>query len=193
MSPSSRTSRAVPPPAASSWIREDRSRPWRSKGERLPKRTGAPTRPSPALGALDESGRVAFSATLTGGSVGAGVFLYDPASEQTFAVALAGQTAPDAAGATFSEFGFVALNDAGQVAMQATLSDGSEGIFLASLAVPVPALPRPAWIGLLAVASRGDRAGRSAPPLAEIGVIAFSASVLCEECARHYASERERE
>jgi hypothetical protein len=33
--------------------------------------------------------------------------------------------------------------------MQATLSDGSEGIFLASLAVPVPALPRPAWIGLL--------------------------------------------
>jgi hypothetical protein len=33
--------------------------------------------------------------------------------------------------------------------MQATLSDDSEGIFLASLAAPVPALPRPAWIGLL--------------------------------------------
>jgi hypothetical protein len=101
-------------------------------------------------GALDDSGRVAFSATVTGGSVGAGVFLFDPASEQTYAVALAGQTAPDAGGASFSQFGFVALNDTGQVAMQATLSDGSAGVFLASpIAAAVPALPGPAWIGLL--------------------------------------------
>jgi hypothetical protein len=100
-------------------------------------------------GALDGSGRVAFSATVTGGDVGAGVFLYDSASEQTSAVALAGQIAPDSGGATFSEFGFVAMNDAGQIAMQATLSDGNAGIFLASPAVPVPALPGPAWIGLL--------------------------------------------
>jgi hypothetical protein len=99
---------------------------------------------------LDDSGRVAFSALLAGGSAGAGVFLYDSASEQTSAVALAGQTAPDAGGATFSEFGFVALNDAGQLAMQATLSDGKAGIFLASPAAPpVPALSGPARIGLL--------------------------------------------
>jgi hypothetical protein len=103
-----------------------------------------------SFGVLDAVGRVAFSATLAGGTVGAGVFLFDPASGQTSAVALAGQTAPDAGGATFSEFGFVALNDAGQVAMQATLSDGSEGIFLASpIAASVPALPRSARIGLL--------------------------------------------
>jgi hypothetical protein len=100
-------------------------------------------------GVLDVSGRVAFSATLTGGSLGAGVFLFHPASGQTSAVVLAGQTAPDA-GATFSEFGFVSMNDAGQIAMQATLSDGREGIFLASpIAAAVPALPRSAWIGLL--------------------------------------------
>jgi hypothetical protein len=112
--------------------------------------TGAGTYASvTSWGALDGSGRVAFSATVIDGDVGAGVFLYDPASEQTFAVALAGQTAPKAGGATFSEFGFVALNDAGQIAMQATLSDGNAGIFLASPAVPVPALPGPAWIGLL--------------------------------------------
>jgi len=99
--------------------------------------------------ALDDSGRVAFSALLAGGSVGAGVFLYDPASEQTSAVALAGQTAPDSGGATFSEFGCVTLNDAGQLAMQATLSDGNVGIFLASPAAPpVPALSRPAWFAL---------------------------------------------
>lgn len=100
-------------------------------------------------GALDDSGRVAFSAIISGGSVGAGVFLFDPASEQTSAVALAGQTAPGAAGATFSEFGFVSLNDAGQVAMQATLSDGNEGIFLASSFAAVPALPTSGWMGLL--------------------------------------------
>jgi hypothetical protein len=103
-----------------------------------------------SLGVLDDTGRVAFSATVTGGSVGAGVFLYDSASEETLAVALAGQTAPDAGGATFSSFGFVAVNDAGQIAMQATLSDGSAGVFLASpIAAAVPALPGLARVGLL--------------------------------------------
>jgi hypothetical protein len=100
-------------------------------------------------GALNDSGRVAFSATLTGGSVGAGVFLFDSASQQTLALALAGQTAPDASGATFSEFGFVAMNDSGEVAMQATLSDGRKGIFVASPISAVPALPGAAWVGLL--------------------------------------------
>jgi hypothetical protein len=103
-----------------------------------------------SFGALDAAGRVAFSATLTGGTIGAGVFLFDPASGQTSAVTLEGQIAPDAGGASFSEFGFVSLNDARQVAMQATLSDGSAGIFLASpVAAPVPALPGSARIGLL--------------------------------------------
>jgi len=95
-----------------------------------------------SLAAINQAGDVAFSATLSGGSVDAGVFLFDASAGQVAPVALFGESAPDSGGASFAQFGFVDINDAGQIVLQATLSDAKLGLFLASPPVPpVPALP----------------------------------------------------
>jgi hypothetical protein len=103
-----------------------------------------------SLAPLNQGGDVVFSAALTGGSVDAGVFRFDAASGQVVPVALFGEIAPDGGGATFAQFGFVDLNDAGQVALQATLSDENRGLFLASAPPAVPALPAAGLVALLA-------------------------------------------
>lgn len=106
---------------------------------------------------LNVSSSVAFGALLAGGSVAAGVFHVSGVDRHGEAVALAGELAPDAGGADFDSFGYVALNDANQVAFVAQLSDGREGLFLATPTSPVPALPP---LALLALAAGLLAAGR---------------------------------
>lgn len=108
-----------------------------------------------SLAPINEAGDVAFSATLTGGIRDAGVFRFDAATAQVVPVVLFEDIAPDSGGATFAQFGFVDLNDAGQIAFQATLSDENLGLFLASPPLAVPALP-PAGIVALATALLGS-------------------------------------
>ena len=77
---------------------------------------------------LNSSGQVAFTASLTGGSSGAGIFAGSAGSVQT--VALLGNTA--AAGGIYDTIGMPVLNDAGQVAFVAGTIDGNSrrsGIF----------------------------------------------------------------
>ncbi len=93
-----------------------------------------------SIAPINQAGDVAFSATLTGGVVDAGVFLYEASAGQVEPVVLFGEAAPDAGGASFAQFGFVDINDAGQIVLQATLSDANLGLFLASPPAPVPAL-----------------------------------------------------
>jgi len=120
------------------------------------------------LAALNDAGDVAFSAVVTGGASEAGVFQFVAATGQIVPVVLFGEAAPDSGGASFAQFGAVDVNDAGQVALQATLSDGNTGIFLATESTPVPAASALALAvlaaGLLggALASRRSlRRGRS--------------------------------
>ena len=65
-------------------------------------------------------------------------------------MALFGESAPGSGGATFAQFGYVDVNDPGQIAFQATLSDGNSGLFLASPSTPVPATPALALAALAA-------------------------------------------
>jgi hypothetical protein len=77
--------------------------------------------------ALNDAGKVAFLANLTGGTSSQGIFAGVPGSVQ--AVALQGNTAP--AGGTYARFTNPLLNAAGQVAFFATLVGGTspQGIF----------------------------------------------------------------
>lgn len=122
------------------------------------------------LAAINDAGDIAFSAVVSGGSSEAGVFRFAAATGQIAPVVLFGEAAPDSGGATFAQFGSVDVNDAGQVALQATLSNGNTGVFLATESTPVPAAPALALVvlgaGLVgaAVASRRSlRRGR--PPI----------------------------
>ncbi|MGH0033333.1 MAG: DUF7453 family protein [Myxococcota bacterium] len=99
---------------------------------------------------------VALSLGFGSGPVLAGVYVH--ASGAFDPVALDGESPPDTGGATFASFGFVDQNDAGQVAFVATLDDGRTGVFLASPAPHVPALPALALAAtgaLLVLAARG--------------------------------------
>jgi hypothetical protein len=93
-----------------------------------------------SLAPINQAGDVAFSATLAGGSVDAGVFWFDASAGQVVSVALFGEPAPDSGGATFAQFGFVDINTAGEIVLQATLSDARTGLFLASPPLAVPTL-----------------------------------------------------
>lgn len=80
--------------------------------------------------ALNSSGKIAFYATLSGGSAGSGLFAGAPGSVQ--AVAVQGGAAP--AGGTYGGFSLTAgpvLNTSGQVAFFATVTGGSssQGFF----------------------------------------------------------------
>lgn len=98
--------------------------------------TGVPSPP-----AIASSGDVVFPADISGGGTSAAIYRYAAASQSLVPVVFAGHTAPDTGGESFTSFGAVAANEAGQVAFQATLSDGRQGIFLAGPA-PVPSVGR---------------------------------------------------
>jgi hypothetical protein len=55
-----------------------------------------------------------------------------------YAIALVGQAVPGLGAITFSAFSDPSLNDLGQIAFIARLSDGSDGNFLATPSVPEP-------------------------------------------------------
>ena len=100
-------------------------------------------------------GSVAMSRGFSSGPVSAGVYERSPGFGYS-PVAHAFETAPDAGGALLTGFGFLGLNDAGQVAFVATLDDGRSGVFLATPTVPeVPAVPIAALplLGVLRVAT----------------------------------------
>ena len=80
---------------------------------------------------LNAAGSSAFAGTLSGTPAMSGVFLYDGNSDELKTVALTGETAPDAGGATFSGFEYIGLDDLGVVSFEAALSDGRSGIFTA--------------------------------------------------------------
>jgi hypothetical protein len=103
-----------------------------------------------SLAALNEFGDIVFSAAIAGGTTDAGLFRFDAATGQIAPVALFGESAPGSGGATFAQFGYVDVNDPGQIAFQATLSDGNSGLFLASPSTPVPATPALALAALAA-------------------------------------------
>jgi hypothetical protein len=124
----------------------------------------------PSVPDLNDAGDLVFPAALGGGASTAGVFRRDGAGGVTSPVVLDGIPAPDSGGAAFAQFDLVAINDAGQVAFHATLSDGTRGVFLASPAPPsVPALgaaPRALLVAILLCsatsAARRSRRTRSA-------------------------------
>jgi len=84
---------------------------------------------------LNDSGSAAFQANVASGSSASGIFVFVPGSMAIYAVALVGQYAPGLGAITFTAFSDPSLNDLGQISFSAHLSDGSDGIFLAS---PVP-------------------------------------------------------
>ena len=115
-----------------------------------------------SLPTVDAGGRVVFSALLTGGSVPAGIFIFDPGTGETAPVLLAGETAPDSGGQTLDAFGYLATNDRGEIATMATLSGGGQGLFLLQPLAEVPALPGPGlWVLALALVSSGGALLRS--------------------------------
>jgi hypothetical protein len=77
------------------------------------------------LPSLNDGRDVAFVSTLSGGGPVVGVFVESPSGSQ--AIALRGDPAPGAGGATFLNFGGVTVNASGDVAFQSTLSGGTIG------------------------------------------------------------------
>lgn len=112
------------------------------EGDLAPETGGGTFAAVNSLPNLSNTGTIAFSAELSGGSVSAGVFEHDLGSGTTRALALAGETAPETGGDTFSSFLYTDVNDAGEAAFISDLSGGRRGLFLA--APPnVPALSAP--------------------------------------------------
>jgi hypothetical protein len=123
-------------------------RPVAIEDDPAPQSSGGTITSVPSPPAIAGSGDVVFPAGISGGSVDAAVYRYAAVSQSLSPVVLAGDTAPDTGGASFVSFGAVAANGAGQVAFQATLSDGRLGIFLAGPA----AVPSVGTSGLAALA-----------------------------------------
>lgn len=94
--------------------------------------TGGGTYASLADPSMNDAGTIAFSSALSGGSTIGGVFI-ESATGST-AVALRGDPAPGAAGATFQNFSGIRINASEEVIFQSSLSGGSigAGIFLYS-------------------------------------------------------------
>lgn len=106
--------------------------------------------PAPAVGGtfsgvtsfvpLSDSGIGAIAAIVTGGSAAAAIFRWEESTGALAPIVLAGDTAPDAGGATFAAFGFLDVNEDGDVAFQTELSTGDKGLFFAGAPASVPAL-----------------------------------------------------
>jgi hypothetical protein len=105
-----------------------------------PETSGGSITSVPFPPAIAGDGDVVFPAGITGGSVSAAVYRYAAASKSLSPIVFADDIAPLTDGASFVSFGVVAANGAGEVAFQATLSDGRHGIFLASSADAVPSV-----------------------------------------------------
>jgi hypothetical protein len=123
---------------------------------------------------LDESGDVAFFASVSGGTTSAGIFL-DSAGTET-AVALVGDPAAGAGGGTYAGFGDPSLNGLGDVAFLATVTGGtaSRGIFVDSggtqTAVALEGDPAPETGG-------GTYSFFGSPFLGDSGDVAFRANI----------------
>ena len=114
---------------------------WVSVSSSTPLRTG-----DPAPGgvqwdriesvALNNAGRMAFSATCTDGSAGVYAVTVTTASpvhpDSVTTLATTGQLAPDSGDVYFTGFGAAAINSNGDVAFRADLSGGESGIYIAS-------------------------------------------------------------
>lgn len=124
--------------------------------------------------ALDGSGELAFFATVTGGSVGEGVFVVSGGTDT--AVALPGDVAPGTGGTYSSVAGVPSINASGEVAFHASVAGGSvdEGIFVDSggtdAAVALPGDAAPGTGG-------GTYASLAGASINASGAVAFTASV----------------
>jgi hypothetical protein len=139
-------------------------RPVAIENDPAPGTSGGSITSVPAPAVIVDGGDVVFPAGITGGSVGAAVYLYSASSETLSPLVVAGATAPGTGGESFVGFSTVAANDAGEVAFQATLSDGRVGIFLAGpAAVPSVGLSGLAalalFIGAMGLVALGRRRG----------------------------------
>ena len=105
-----------------------------------PETSGGSITSIPFPPAIAGNGDVVFPAGISGGSVSAAVYRYAAASKSLSPIVFADDIAPLTDGESFVSFGVVAANGAGEVAFQATLSDGRHGIFLASSADAVPSI-----------------------------------------------------
>ncbi|HYK90500.1 MAG TPA: choice-of-anchor tandem repeat NxxGxxAF-containing protein [Acidobacteriota bacterium] len=123
--------------------------------------------------ALNNSGIVAFEATLQGSVAGDGVFKYS--NGKIDPVAVTGQAAPGTQGGLFSRFTGLSMNQSGQIAFVATLDSGgaTQGVFLASSA------------GITAIALHGQTIPNDAdaidtilqPSIDDLGNVAFVDSI----------------
>jgi hypothetical protein len=119
-----------------------------------------------SLPAIASDGSLAVSLGFASGPVAGGVYRVAPGGGFE-PVVLAGEAPPGAGGAAFAKFGFLGLNDSGQVAFVATLDDQRTGIFLAtpepgSPAVPMlPSAALPVLFALLAGTAIGTRRARA--------------------------------
>ena len=112
---------------------------------------------------IGSDGSMAMSLGFSSGPVSAGVYWRKPNGSYE-PVALSFEDAPGSGGALFSSFGWLGMNDAGQVAFVATLDDGRSAIYLATPSpAAVPLLPAPLVPVLAALlAGTGIAARRSA-------------------------------
>jgi hypothetical protein len=104
--------------------------------EPIPETGGGAMVDMTGLPRFSNGGCVAFSVSLTGGDFDAGVFVIEPDGSLSV-VARHGDPVPGTVSDTFTGFGYVAANDAGQVAFAGTTSTSGIGIFLATAPVPV--------------------------------------------------------
>ena len=125
--------------------------------------------------AANNSGKVAFSAQVAGGSVARGLFVGSAAGGIS-AFALPGQTAPGTGSGTFSAFGLPVLNDNGDAVFRANVIGGNvgQGIFVSSegsvSAVAVTGDPAPGTGG-------GTLGAIFTPDMNNAGEVAFKAPV----------------
>ena len=103
----------------------------------------------PSFPNLNTGGVTAFAGLLSGDPATSAVFVYDLATGVTRLVAITGEAAPGGAGATFTLFESVGIDDAGVISFEAQLSDGRSGIFAA--AAGGPAVPSILPSGLVAL------------------------------------------
>ncbi|MCS6805606.1 MAG: hypothetical protein RMM98_11505 [Acidobacteriota bacterium] len=80
---------------------------------------------------MNNTGAVAFRASLTGGRASSGIFV--SSGGVITPVVLSGQVAPGTGGGRFSNFGAPSINDHGSIVFQASIEGGSrgQGLFIA--------------------------------------------------------------
>lgn len=131
--------------------------------------------------AINEAGQVAFSGTISvNGSEIKGVFRGDGIVDPT-SIALAGDVAPGGVG-TYSNFGVPVINEAGQLAYQASISDAFSdfGIFIGDGSSPSTKIAR---AGDIPPDGIGEFSSFNPPSLNNSGEVAFSSILKGTEVA----------